>query len=107
MNDEDGYPVSNIKRTFEGGTSAVKMARSKVFRNKADFDESSALLFGADESSGGLKIWDVKSSYATQVIRSIKPILDIDLVPSSSDDKMTICTLTESSLSIYSRKSLG
>lgn len=103
---DDGEAVSNIKRTFEGGTSAIKMSRSKVFRNRSDFDDTSALLFGADESSGGLKVWDVKSAFPTQIVRSIKPIVDIDLVPSCSDDTMTICTLTDTSLSIHSRKNL-
>ena len=102
--DDDGEPMSKIQRTFVGGTSSARMARSKVFRNRSDFDDTSALLFGADESSGGLKIWDVKTAHATQVIRSNKAVLDVDLVPSSSDDTMTICTLTDTHLTIHGRK---
>lgn len=104
--DEDQQPVATLKRNFEGGSSAIKMARSKVFQNKSDFDDSNALLFGADESSGGLKIWDVKTAHPVQVVRSVKPVLDIDLVPNpaAEDDSMTICTLTDTNLAIYTRR---
>lgn len=94
---------TRVVKQLYGGNQSLHMTRSRIFQDKFSFDDRNALVFGTDESAGGVIIYDVKSSRRIQVIKSPTPVLDLDLVKSDHQN-MTVATLTEDNLTLYTKR---
>ena len=98
---EKDVDVQVVKQFF-GGKESLHMTRSRVFLDKSSIEERKAIVFGSDESAGGVIVFDGKPVQRTQVIKSQSPVLDLELVE-SDEQKMSIAILTEESLSLWTK----
>jgi len=78
------------------------LARSKIINDPSSIEQN-AFVFGANEETKGVIVWETKTGNMLQQIQLNSPVIDVGLI-SSTDDKIAVALLTEKGLSFWEKR---